>query len=136
MKIQRTQNATRNVAVGVALRLYQMIGPFILRTVMIYVLGMPYVGLNSLFTSILQVLNLAELGVGSAMVYSMYRPIAEDNEKKICMLMKLYRIYYRVIGGVICALGLVIIPILPKLISGDVPADINIYILYNLGNNF
>lgn len=132
MKIQRTQNATRNVAVGVALRLYQMIGPFILRTVMIYVLGMPYVGLNSLFTSILQVLNLAELGVGSAMVYSMYRPIAEDNEKKICMLMKLYRIYYRVIGGVICALGLVIIPILPKLISGDVPADINIYILYLL----
>mgnify|MGYP004454830005 CR=1 FL=1 len=132
MKIQRTRNATRNVAVGAALRLYQMIGPFVLRTVMIYILGMQYVGLNSLFTSILQVLNLAELGVGSAMVYSMYRPIAEDDEKKICMLMKLYRIYYRVIGGAICGLGLAIIPVLPKLISGDVPADINIYILYLL----
>lgn len=132
MKIQRTQNATRNVAVGAVLRLYQMIGPFILRTVMIHVLGMQYVGLNSLFTSILQVLNLAELGVGSAMVYSMYRPIAEDDQKKICMLMKLYRVYYRVIGGVICILGLAIMPSLPKLISGDVPADVNIYILYVL----
>lgn len=135
MKIERTKNATRNVAVGAALRLYQMIGPFILRTIMIYVLGMQYVGLNSLFTSILQVLSLAELGVGSAMVYSMYRPIAEDDGAKICMLMKLYRLYYRVIGGVICILGLVLLPVLPKLISGTVPAGINIYILYgmNLG---
>lgn len=132
MKFERTKNATRNVAVGAVLRLYQMIGPFILRTAMIHVLGMQYVGLNSLFTSILQVLNLAELGVGSAMVYSMYRPIAEDDAKKICMLMKLYRLYYRVIGGVICVLGLAIMPALPKLISGDVPPDINIYILYTL----
>lgn len=132
MKIERTKNATRNVVVGAALRLYQMIGPFILRTVMIYVLGMQYVGLNSLFTSVLQVLNLAELGVGSAMVYSMYRPIAEDDAEKICMLMKLYRLYYRVIGGVICFLGLIIMPALPKLISGNVPPDINIYILYIL----
>lgn len=132
MKIERIKNATRNVAIGAALRLYQMVGPFILRTVMIHVLGMQYVGLNSLFTSILQVLNLAELGVGSAMVYSMYRPIAEDDEGKICMLMKLYRLYYRLIGGVICVLGLAIMPVLQKLISGDVPPDINIYILYIL----
>lgn len=132
MKIQRTKNATRNVAVGAALRLYQMIGPFVLRTIMIYVLGMQYVGLNSLFTSILQVLNLAELGVGSAMVYSMYRPIAEDDGAKICMLMKLYRLYYRIIGGVICVLGLILLPVLPRLISGTVPAGINIYVLYGL----
>ena len=132
MKIERTKNATRNVAVGAVLRLYQMIGPFVLRTVMIHVLGMQYVGLNSLFTSVLQVLNLAELGVGSAMVYSMYRPIAEDDTKSICMLMKLYRLYYRVIGGGICILGLAIMPALPKLISGDIPPDINIYILYIL----
>ena len=112
------------------MRLYQMIGPFILRTVMIHVLGMQYVGLNSLFTSVLQVLNLAELGVGSAMVYSMYRPIAEDDTKNICMLMKLYRLYYRVIGGVICILGLAIMLALPKLISGDVPPNINIYSIY------
>ena len=50
-----------------------------MRTAMIYWLGMEYVGLNSLFTSILSVLNLAELGVGSAMTFSMYKPIAEQD---------------------------------------------------------
>lgn len=59
---------------------------------MIYQLGVGYLGLNSLFASILQILNMAELGVGNAMVYSMYKPIADDDEKKICALMRLYRL--------------------------------------------
>ena len=58
---------------------------------MIYLMGVEYLGLNSLFTSILQVLNLAELGVGSAMVYSMYKPIAENDKSTICALLKLYK---------------------------------------------
>lgn len=58
---------------------------------MIYLMGVEYLGLNSLFTSILQVLNLAELGVGSAMVYSMYKPIAENDQSTICALLKLYK---------------------------------------------
>ena len=130
MKIERKKNTTRNVMAGVFLRLYQMIGPFVLRTVMIYMLGMEYVGLNSLFTSILHMLNLAELGVGSALVYSMYKPIAEDDSEKICSLMKLYRLYHRVIGIVVLTAGLIILPFIPYLISGDVPPDINVYILY------
>lgn len=76
MANSRTRNATRNMMFGTLLKIYQMIVPFLMRTVMIYFMGVQYVGLNSLFTSILQVLNLAELGVGSAMVYSMYKPIA------------------------------------------------------------
>ena len=59
-----------------------------MRTAMIYLMGVEYLGLNSLFTSILQVLNLAELGVGSAMVYSMYKPIAENDKSTICALLK------------------------------------------------
>lgn len=120
---------------GLILRVYQMIVPFLMRTIMIYVLGMKYVGLNSLFTSILQVLNLAELGVGSAMVYSMYKPIVEDNTVEICSLMKLFKLYYRIIGMVILFAGVIITPVIPNLISGDVPEGINIYILYllNLG---
>ncbi len=106
-----------------------------MRTAMIYLMGVQYLGLNSLFTSVLQVLNLAELGVGSAMVYSMYKPIAEDDHAAICALMKLYRTYYRAIGLVIAVVGTILTPFIPNLISGDVPADINIYILYllNLG---
>lgn len=132
MKIERTKNATKNIVFGVLLRIYQIILPFLMRTAMIYLMGVEYLGLNSLFTSVLQVLNLAELGVGSAMVYSMYKPIAEDNETAICALMKLYRTYYRVIGLVIAVVGTVLTPFIPKFISGDVPADINVYILYLL----
>ena len=92
-KIERTKNATRNIIFGVILKIYQILVPFLMRTEMIYLMGVQYLGLNSLFTSVLQVLNLAELGVGSAMVYSMYKPIAEDDETTICALMKLYRTY-------------------------------------------
>ncbi len=130
MKIDRTNNASRNIVFGVILKIYQLALPFLMRTLMIYFMGVQYLGLNSLFTSVLQVLNLAELGVGSAMVYSMYKPIAEDDGKKICELMQLYKIYYRVIGGVVLTLGLILTPFLNRLISGEVPADINIYILY------
>lgn len=135
MKIERTKNATRNIVFGILLKIYQILAPFLMRTVMIFFLGVQYLGLNSLFTSILQVLNLAELGVGSAMIYSMYKPIAEDNNLAICALMKLYRAYYRVIGLVIAIVGLILMPFIPKLISGDIPQGINIYILYllNLG---
>lgn len=134
-KIERTKNATRNIIFGVILKAHQILGQFLMRTVMIYLMGTQYLGLNSLFTSVLHVLNLAELGVGSAMVYSMYKPIAEDDNASICALMKLYRIYYRVIGFVIAVIGGILTPFIPVLISGEVPSGINIYILYllNLG---
>lgn len=132
MKIEKTKNASRNIVFGVFLKLYQILFPFVMRTVMMYTIGVQYLGLNSLFTSILQVLNLAELGVGSAMVFSMYKPIAEDDSTTICALMKLYKIYYRVIGGIILVIGLVLTPFIPRLISGTIPADMNVYILYLL----
>lgn len=135
MIIERTKNASRNIVFGIILKAYQLIVPFLMRTAMIYLMGVQYLGLNSLFTSVLQVLNLAELGVGSAMVYSMYQPIAKDDTVKICALMKLYRTYYRIIGLVIAVIGCIILPFIPNLISGEVPADVNVYILYalNLG---
>ena len=133
--MERTKNASRNIFFGVILKIYQILVPFLMRTAMIYLMGVQYLGLNSLFTSVLQVLNLAELGVGSAMVYSMYKPIAEDDDTTICALMKLYRTYYRVIGLVIAVVGCAMTPFIPYLIKSDVPAGLNIYILYllNLG---
>lgn len=135
MKIERTKNAARNIVFGVLLKIYQILIPFVMRTIMIYFLGIQYVGLNSLFTSILQVLNLAELGVGAAMVYSMYKPIVDDDKDRICSLMRLYRTYYRLIGLIIAVAGAILTPFVPHLIKGDVPAGLNVYILYllNLG---
>ena len=95
MKIERTKNASRNIVFGTLLKLYQVIGPFLMRTAMIYLMGVQYLGLNSLFTSILQMLSLSELGIGNAMVYSMYKPIAEKDTKRVCALLSLYRKYYR-----------------------------------------
>mgnify|MGYP004625139037 FL=1 len=135
MKFNRTKNATRNIFFGIILKLYHILVPFLMRTALIYLLGVEYLGLDSLFTSILSVLNLAELGVGSAMVYSMYRPIIRDDGETICALMNLYKRYYRMIGLVVLASGLILCPFVPKLIAGSTPAGINIYILYllNLG---
>lgn len=132
MKFNRTQNASRNIFFGVVQRLYQLIVPFVMRTAMIYWLGVEYLGLDALFTSILSVLNLAELGVGSAMVYSMYKPVVEDDKSTICALMKLYKIYYRIIGGIVLVAGLILCPFVPKLISGSIPEGLNIYILFLL----
>lgn len=130
MQKNKTQNAARNMIFGIALKLYQIIAPFIMRTILLYYLGVQYLGLNSLFTSILQILNLAELGVGSAMVFSMYEPIIQNNSKKICALLKLYKKYYRIIGFVIASVGIIILPFLKYFIKGDVPVNVNIYILY------
>ncbi len=75
MEIERAKNASCNIVFGLLLKLYQILVPFLMRKAMIYFMGMQYVGLNRLFTSELQVKNLAELGVGSAMVFSIYKPI-------------------------------------------------------------
>jgi len=129
-KIERTKNATRNIIFGTLLKIYQLVVPFWMRTAIIYYMGVQYLGLNSLFSSVLQVLNLAELGVGSAMVFSMYKPIADDDTATVCALMKLYKTYYRIIGIVIAFIGLLLTPMIPKLIKGDFPTGINIYTLY------
>lgn len=66
------------------------------------------------------------------MVFSMYKPIVEDDEMTICSLMRLYRTYYRIIGSIIAVVGIAVTPFIPKLIKGDIPAELNIYILYLL----
>lgn len=132
MKIERARNASRNVAFGLIFRLYVTVMPFVMRTIMIYFMGPKYLGLDGLFISVLQVLNLAELGVGNAMVYYMYKPIAEDDADTICALLWLYRKYYRIIGVIIAGVGVAIAPLIPKIIKDSIPNELNIYILYLL----
>lgn len=126
----RTKNSIINSVWSVLSRVVSLILPFIARTVIIQVLGVEYLGLGSLFNSVLRILNMAELGVGSAIVYSMYKPVADNDTELICALMNLYKKVYRIIGIVVLILGVILLPFLPKLIEGSVPADINIYLLY------
>lgn len=136
MKLERTRNAARNVVFDGTLEIVNMLFPFAIRSVMLHCLGTEYLGLNGLFKSLLTFLNLAELGVGSAMVFSMYKPIAEDDTPTICALLRLYRTFYRIIGLTVAATGLILMPVLPNLIKGDLPVGMNLYVLYlmNLGN--
>lgn len=130
MKIERTKNAMRNILWGTIQKLVTIIIPFVTRTVLIKVLGTEYLGLSSLFTSILQVLSISELGISSAIVFSMYKPIAEENNVLLCALLKLYRKVYYIVGTVILVIGILVIPFIPRLIAGESPSNVNIYVLY------
>lgn len=130
MKLERTKNSINNAIWGFMNKAVMLLGPFIVRTVLIYKLSADYAGLNSLFSSILSILSLSELGFSNAIVYSMYKPIAEDDSKKICALLRLYRKAYRIIGLVILGVGLLLTPFLRFMIKGSLPPDVNLYILY------
>lgn len=130
MKVERTKNTVKNTVSGLIFKIIGLIMPFIVRTVMIEKLGMDYLGLNSLFSSILQVLSLTELGFSSAVVFAMYKPITDEDTDKICVILKLLRNAYYIIGSIILVVGLAIIPAIPYFIKDDCPADVNLYILY------
>ncbi|MGN0318671.1 MAG: lipopolysaccharide biosynthesis protein [Lachnospira sp.] len=130
MKTDRTRNVSRNFTWGMFQRIVSSLFPFITRTVMIYTIGLSYVGLSGLFSSVLMVLNLAELGIGNAMVYFMYKPMAEENVDEVCALLAVYRKCYRVIGLVILGVGICLFPLLHFLVNGEVPSDINLEMLF------
>lgn len=128
----RTENTVRNMIHGFVNKGVTLVMPFVTRTVVIYQLGANYTGVDSLFTSILQILNVAELGFSSAVMFSLYKPIAENNKKEIREWLALYRRIYHIVGTVILCTGLGIFPCLKFMIKGNYPEDINIYILFSL----
>ena len=130
MIINRTENSIRNATFGLINKVLTLLMPFIVRTVFIRTLGADYLGLNSLFTSILTVLNLTELGFSSAIVFCMYKPIADDDTDTINALLLFYKKTYRYIGLIIACIGCALIPFLPLLIKGEYPANINLITVY------
>ena len=109
-----------------------MLLPFAIRSVMIYTLGTLYLGLDSLFASILNMLSLSELGFSAAVVYAMYKPIAQKDDKQVRALLTFYRKVYRIVGCVIMVVGLALLPNLKMFIAEgtEYPKDINIYVVY------
>ncbi len=130
--MNRTKLVSRNIAWGLIYKIISIIFPFIIRTVMIQTLGTMYLGLNGLFSAVIHVLSISELGISSAIIFSMYKPIAEENRDEVCALLNLYKKCYRVIGVIVLTLGLALIPFIKSFIHGDIPQDTNIYILYLL----
>lgn len=130
MRLNRSENTKRNIIIGMTDKLTGVLLPFAVRTMLLHKMGAEYLGLTGLFYSILQALNLAEMGFGTAIVYHMYRPIAHNDKAMINALLSFYRKVYRAVGAAVAVMGLSVMPFLHLLIRGDVPADICIYALY------
>lgn len=131
----RTENTVRNIAWGYIGNILSLIIQFVSRTVFIYTIGVSYLGINGLFSSILGMLSLSELGIGTAINYNLYKPVAEGNIEKIKSLMALYKKAYRIIAIIISAIGLALLPFLPYLIKGaDEISNISFYYLVFLFN--
>lgn len=131
MKKTRTQYAILNSTVSAIIFALKIVVQFIGRSVFIYYLGKEYLGVNGLFSSILSVLSLAELGIGQSIIYSLYQPLANENYSKVRALMKLFKKIYTLIGFVIAFIGILLIPFLHLFINGGENID-NIQIIYLL----
>lgn len=130
----RVKNSIINISVGLGNQLIITSLSFVSRTIFISTLGIEYLGVNGLFTNILAMLSLAEAGIGSSIMYSLYKPVAENDQEKINILMKLYKKAYMVIALVILLLGLSIMPFLDFFIKDSNVEDINIIYLIFLLN--
>ena len=127
----RTVNTKRNSIYGLLQVAVSLLFPFIVRTILIYRFGEDYLGLNSLFSSILGVLSLMELGFSTAVVYSLYKPVAYNDIDQICAFLAYYKKIYRVIGLAVMATGLLLMPFLKSLIhDSTLPNDLNLYVCY------
>lgn len=116
-KNSRTTNTLFNFTSSIGGQFFTIIMQFFTRTVFIYTLGKSYLGINGLFSNILTMLSLAELGVGSAILFKLYEPIAKEDHHRIAILMKFYKTVYRGIGIAVAIVGLCLIPFLPFLIN-------------------
>ena len=119
MKSGRTLNSLRNIIFGVMNQFIIIILGFISRAFFLKYLDETYLGINSLFTEVLSVLSLADLGINTVMVYSFYKPLAESDIKKLTALLTFFKSIYRAIAIVVTILGILILPFLNYIIKLD-----------------
>ena len=126
----RTEYTMLNIFVSLGGYVLNTVLGFICRMVFVRCLSADYLGVSGLFTNILTMLSLAELGVGSAVVYALYEPLAKHDEEKIAALVKLYGKAYRTIGLIIAAVGILLMPFLTFIIQEPPDIKESIYLLY------
>lgn len=130
--MSRLENTGKNFIYSFLSTILTAVTSFVSRTVFIHTVGVSYLGANSLFTNILSMLSLTELGLSSAIGFSLYAPLARKDTATIKSLMRFYKIAYRIIALVITVLGLILIPFLDFLIKdpGDIRHVPFIYIVF------
>ena len=130
--MSRTENSMKNMVTGLFGQMVTLILQFIYRTIFIQLLGVSYLSINGLFTNILSIFSFAELGIGQAIVFSLYKPIRNNDINKIQALKELYKKTYTMIGLTIFGLGIVFIPFLPALLAGEAGNVDHLYLIYLL----
>lgn len=131
-KRSRTEYSILNIFTGVGGYFLNTVLGFVCRMVFVQCLSADYLGVNGLFTNILTMLSLAELGIGSAIGYALYKPLAENDEEKIASLMKMYATAYCTIGILIFVVGLGLMPFIDLIIQEQPNISESIYLLYAL----
>lgn len=128
----RTLNSAKNTIVSITMSVVTILIGLITQKIFIKILGTEYLGLNGLFNNVLSMLSIAELGIGAAIVYSLYEPIAKKDKEKIKSLLKFYKISYRAIAFIVLIIGIIVIPFLPIIVGeNNIKENINlIYILF------
>ena len=135
--MSRTKNSIKNSYISLIFQGIGLFINFIVRIFFIKYLGNEYLGINGLMTNLLNVLSLAELGVGEAINFSLYEPLAKNNKEKVKSLMQLYKKIYIFIGGFITVIGLLLIPFLNYIINDyeNVNNVVLIFILFLLNTS-
>lgn len=130
--LSRTEYSLKNASITTILRVVAILMGYAVRVVFTHTLSESYVGINGLFTELLNVIALSELGIESAITYALYRPIAENNREEQKSLMRIYGWYYRVVAIIVTLLGLFVIPFIPVLIKNESEVEhiTLIYLLY------
>lgn len=131
-EISRTRAALLNSSIASIGQLLTLIMQFVARTFFIHILGQEFLGLNGLFTNILSFLNFAELGIGSAITYALYEPLASDNRAQVAALMMQFKKWYQYIATIVLAGGLILTPFLPYLVRNQATSFVNIYVAFIL----
>lgn len=130
--MSRTKNSAINASVATISRLAYILINFISRTVFIKTLGTEYLGVNGLFTNILLILSFAELGIGNAIIFKLYKPIADNNQERIKTLLHFYKKAYFLIGLFILGVGILVIPFLDIIIKETPNIKENLAFIYLL----
>ncbi|WP_407854975.1 lipopolysaccharide biosynthesis protein [Enterococcus hailinensis] len=136
MENTRTSRSIINSSVAMITQIITLILQFVMQTIFIHTLGATYLGINGLFTNVLSILSFAELGIGNAITYSLYKPLAVNDKAKIQLLMNFFRKAYNTIGLIILVLGLIFTPFIRVLIKGaDNVNDLHLYFILFLLNS-
>lgn len=126
------KRGVKNVSVSIAFKILILIADVLVRRFLIKYIGNGFNGLNSLYRSILSFLAVAELGVGSAITFCMYKPIVEGDTDKVSALYGLFTKLYLIIGGIIAVCGCIVMPTLPYLARDYQSVDVNLYLTFAL----